>query len=175
MTDANNDSQYSIKRTMMEENNNCVFLSKYIKNVAVRWNKDIDILQFRSSWDKREVQNPLASDEVMAEVIVQQVEEETETVEYLPSDCSANSLDSDYEEKFEKLKKTKETTKTVTNYYKIKISKADLKKKIQKFGAEIFTAQEYPVIGFKERNQMNNGLVINLTFGALNEDSFPKV
>ena len=39
---------------MIDEGNNCVFLSKYVRNVAIRWNKDYHITKFISTWSKRE-------------------------------------------------------------------------------------------------------------------------
>lgn len=39
--------------TMNIEGNNCVFLSKYVSNVAVRWNKSFHPLSFSTAFDKR--------------------------------------------------------------------------------------------------------------------------
>lgn len=47
----------SIRQTMIDEGNNCVFMSKFIKNVAIRWNKEYHITHFSSQWSKREPQD----------------------------------------------------------------------------------------------------------------------
>ena len=63
----------NIRNTMLNEGNNCVYLSKYIKNVAVRWNKDIHILKFTGHWGKRETAATMRSKltDVMSEVIIE--------------------------------------------------------------------------------------------------------
>jgi hypothetical protein len=60
---------------MSEEGNNCVFLSKYIKNVAIRWNKDFHILKFVAMSSKREVPKKKNSEEqpIMSEIIVEAI------------------------------------------------------------------------------------------------------
>jgi hypothetical protein len=47
------DTGLGILGTMNNEGNNCVFMSKYIDNVAIRWNKNFHPLSFSASYDKR--------------------------------------------------------------------------------------------------------------------------
>jgi hypothetical protein len=49
-------AELSIRNYMLNEGNNCVFLSNFIKNVAIRWNKDFHILKFETTNEKREVE-----------------------------------------------------------------------------------------------------------------------
>lgn len=74
LTDWSENSVYgSIRQTMIDEGNNCVFLSKYVRNVAIRWNKDYHITKFISNWSKREPEKSKKDEnsQVISEVIIE--------------------------------------------------------------------------------------------------------
>jgi hypothetical protein len=58
---------------MLNEGNNCVFLSNYIKNVAIRWNKDFHVLKFDTTNYKREVEvlKETIKQSIISEIIVE--------------------------------------------------------------------------------------------------------
>lgn len=65
--------QYSIRGFMMEEGNNCSFVSKYIKNVIIRWNCEVQPMRFMALWsmDPKDLEKEDPDDETMSEIIVE--------------------------------------------------------------------------------------------------------
>jgi len=56
---------------MLEEGNNCVFLSKYINNIAIRWDVGIPKPSFVFLWNKKTEDLERAEKEAVSEVIIQ--------------------------------------------------------------------------------------------------------
>ena len=138
-------SHGNIRNTMINEGNNCVYLSRFIKNVAIRWNKDIHSLKFTGHRLKRDFEENTNNFEIeeVSEVII-----ETETEQ-----GSGN----------------KETV-----LLKIEIPKEELKTIIgtEDPNKQFLTATEHPILCFKSYMQRSDGHLNNLTVGIHNTNVF---
>ena len=62
---------FSIRGFMLQEGNNCQFLSTYISNVIVRFDTDISPISFETTWSKDVKMLEETNDEYFSEIIVQ--------------------------------------------------------------------------------------------------------